>query len=440
MNLPLRTTSRLWFLVAFLFIIGSFPVATLAQSAFEDGYIVEASGDTLRGFVQFDAGPPTAETLRFRPSANAPVQTRSGMNTIGFGTAEREFERHPVTIDQRPTQPERDFPSGDLLRRDTVFLEKLVEGSLTLYHYHDRRKHLYLAVDGGRPNELVHYVQEVQRNGRTYLAESERYREQLNEARTSDCPRTARGLRYTVASIVEYVRACNGSEGRDLSKQLVERTRFRLDHQVHLRPGRMDMTLTKADSPTLDVSGRSIGFGYTLMLRPNRPSASMGLLLNLGLRWFEGDRDGLRERTATNVRRGETYSVVYTGTARAEGVALRVGLGGRYRVRTDASTRPFVEFGFRGLHAISYDVSFAQEQLWTPQSSPDGETITETVYTETYEWPQTQFGGRIGLGLEWKAWAVQVDAERQLFVRAGGSVGDDPPRTRTIGMSMSYQF
>jgi len=440
MDPSLRKTSRLWFFVSFLFIIGSFPVTTLAQSSFKDGYVVEATGDTLRGFVQFDTGPPTAATVRFRPSANAPVQTLSRTNTIGFGTADREFERHPVTIDQRPTEPESDFPSGDLLRRDTVFLEKLVEGGLTLYHYHDRRKHLYLAVDGGRPSELIHYVRHVQRNGRTYLAESERYKGQLNEARTSDCPRTARGLRYTVASIVEYVRACNGSEGRDLSKQLVERTRFRLDHQVHLRPGQMNMTLTKAGSPSLDVSGRSIGFGYTLMLRPNRPSASMGLLMNLGLRWFQGDNDRLRERTATNVRRGETYSVVYTGTARAEGVALRVGLGGRYRVRTNASIRPFVEVGLRGLHALSYDASFTQEQISTPQTSPDGETITETVYTETYEWPQTQFGGSIGLGLEWKAWAVQVDAERQLFVRAGGSVGDDPPRTRTIGMSMSYQF
>jgi len=114
---------------------------TVAQPAFEPGYIITASGDTTRGLVgnlQWQRAP---KQVRVSKQEGAPPETLSLEDIAGFGVGEYVVERRTLKVDQRLIHLGRPYPSGNVMKQDTLFLRRLVDGPMTLYSSYTNRTH-----------------------------------------------------------------------------------------------------------------------------------------------------------------------------------------------------------------------------------------------------------------------------------------------------------
>jgi hypothetical protein len=152
----------------------------LAQSDFRPGFVVQPSGDTLRGQVDYRGSQRSARICRFRPSetASATEFTPAQLRSYGFQSG-RAYEARPL----------------DSLGTSPVFLERLVLGKASLYYLLDGNsaEHFYLRKNAETSaTELVRIIETVSRVAtdgveRKYKQEKALYRGTLAKS-FSDCP------------------------------------------------------------------------------------------------------------------------------------------------------------------------------------------------------------------------------------------------------------
>ena len=252
MNLFLSKTKTLCTSLLFLVlgVVGFSAERALGQE-FVDGYVVKAPGDTLRGELRVQEWSETPQTLTFRPSRTANTRRISVDEAAGYGVEGYVFERHAVTVDERSTNPSAPTTVYQNIRSDTLFLQQITEGALTLFFYRNERKHFYLQQDDGTPEELTYYVQMLEGRGGEKARDQVRvYRSQLARAKTDACrDRSTDDLDYEVDELVAFVRACNGIEGADLSESLQESALFQMEHAVYVSATRERMKYKLMFSP-----------------------------------------------------------------------------------------------------------------------------------------------------------------------------------------------
>jgi hypothetical protein len=98
---------------------------------------------------------------------------------------------------------------------DTVFLEVLAAGKVSLYRYNDEKVHYFARKAGGDWQELPLYKYILKRNGTRSLVQMEAYKDQL-ALLLADCPQVAESARktaYAEAALVKIVRAYNACMG-----------------------------------------------------------------------------------------------------------------------------------------------------------------------------------------------------------------------------------
>ena len=128
------------------------------QSDFKRGYVIQANGDTLHGQIRNRRFFRSPEQFRFRRSESSTIQTlgiEDSVRVVVVGN--RRFERHTVSVDQRPISGASTSPPK-IRPQKTVFLQQLVDGRLALYYYRDDRRHFYLETPEEGPYELIRYV------------------------------------------------------------------------------------------------------------------------------------------------------------------------------------------------------------------------------------------------------------------------------------------
>ncbi|WP_259069023.1 PorT family protein [Mucilaginibacter sp. X4EP1] len=144
------------FLVLFLL-----PLFSLAQSNYKAGYVVNAEGDTVRGFINYKQWDQNPGKIKFKSSVSAAdAKTFTVKDIAAFAISGYEnYQRFAVSVSNGPLDINKMESTLDTtFHTDTVFLRVCASGKkLTLYSFTDKIKQrfYYLENGGAQPLELT---------------------------------------------------------------------------------------------------------------------------------------------------------------------------------------------------------------------------------------------------------------------------------------------
>jgi hypothetical protein len=159
-----------------------FSTLASAQTNFQPGYVINLSGDTTRGAIDYREWSNNPETFKFKSKAGQITNYRTE-NTTAFGIDKQEhYQRFTVVLSMNEIDIAR-LPTGydSTIVTKTVFLRLLTGGkNLTLYSYTDQLKTRYIIKDSHdvMPHELLYHLFYESGNSGT-MKTVNRYRTQL---------------------------------------------------------------------------------------------------------------------------------------------------------------------------------------------------------------------------------------------------------------------
>lgn len=211
----------------FSFLLGLLSLLPLsyarAQRSFQPGYVVTAAGDTLQGYIDVKRLEYAVRAVLFKTAPAAEPVRYSPLQAPAFQAASTAFVGRVLSFDRSPARTDQLLQAEshvEFLRfnrpvTDTVFLEVLTGGKVSLYRYNDEKVHYFARKAGGDWQELPLYTYILKRNGTRSLVQMEAYKDQL-ALLLADCPQVAQSARktaYTEAALVKIVRAYNACMG-----------------------------------------------------------------------------------------------------------------------------------------------------------------------------------------------------------------------------------
>ncbi len=209
--------SKLFFLITALF--AAF-IHEINGQSFQAAYIVQANGDTVKGFIEYKHWDRSPLETSFKKSLEGAAIRYKPLQISAFSVANENYEGVIVDIDVSPHRlAELSYsPSPDLVK-DTVFLQILVQGEKTLLHLKDRnaKNHFYIKEDGGyRPLIYKQYYVAGGQTGKA-VAVNDGYRKILTNY-LQDCSsidNRIKNAKYDVAALTKlftYYYECSNQQ------------------------------------------------------------------------------------------------------------------------------------------------------------------------------------------------------------------------------------
>jgi hypothetical protein len=132
-----------------------------SQSAYREGFVVNNSGDTTNGWIDYRQWERNPGAISFKKELSVSAATQFNINDLThfvINGADR-YTRAVVQKDLRPVDPlivsEADV---DSTVTDTVFLRILLDGTVSLYELIESRPHYYIKETGKEFTELIYKV------------------------------------------------------------------------------------------------------------------------------------------------------------------------------------------------------------------------------------------------------------------------------------------
>jgi hypothetical protein len=190
----------------------------LAQSNFRRGYVVLASGDTLRGQVDLRGAQRNARISRFRSVGTTTVTEYQPPQLRGYGALGSQVYQSAVVtlVDSLARQSLLTNTVRDSIRLP-VFLEVLVQGPASLLYLRDSKNndHYYLQLRAGLLQELIQATQQTEVKGHIYQQKTTHYRRTLANAMQSclAVQATISNLPYFESDMIRLVQQYNSCVG-----------------------------------------------------------------------------------------------------------------------------------------------------------------------------------------------------------------------------------
>lgn len=147
------------FLLSVLLFI--FSTSSYTQSSYQKGFVVVNSGDTIQGWIDYRQWTKNPESIRFRKDEMADNQVVYTIDDLSHFeiTGFDKYERAVVSKDMRPVETNKlEKNDNDIFVTDTVFLQVLITGRISLYHLEDSKGHYYIKEEGKDYEELLYKV------------------------------------------------------------------------------------------------------------------------------------------------------------------------------------------------------------------------------------------------------------------------------------------
>ena len=204
--LRIKPTPILLFFSFFLLHTSAF-----SQESYQDGYIVIAKGDTIRGLIDFRDWLVNPVSVNFQRARTGERASYGPQDLAGFfvnGEVYRSYRvrvypysRNPVTV----LSPEWHGDPYDSL----VFLRLITRGRLNLYSYRNRADvtYFFLQSSSATPEQLRVSNRIIEKNGENSMETDELYRFQLADW-LADCPKTAErpvNVAYTESALRKLI-------------------------------------------------------------------------------------------------------------------------------------------------------------------------------------------------------------------------------------------
>ncbi|OUJ75515.1 outer membrane beta-barrel protein [Hymenobacter crusticola] len=227
-----------------------FSSAAWAQADFRPGYIVQPSGDTLRGQVDYRGAQRSARLTRFRATTEGSVTDYTPAQLRGYGFASgKHYQTELATLASAAPEP--------------FFLEAIVLGpaSLLALRGKDDAEHLYLRKGTQSLQELIQRTEETVVNDTRYLHNTNEFQRTL-AASMQDCPvvlTSLAKLRYSVGSLATVVRQYNACVGTDRTtvSSPVEKNPFQFMLIVGGQTSRLDIRRLNAENGGNSIRGKA---------------------------------------------------------------------------------------------------------------------------------------------------------------------------------------
>tara|TARA_B100000378_G_scaffold5981_1_gene5441 strand:+ start:862 stop:2121 length:1260 start_codon:yes stop_codon:yes gene_type:complete len=170
------------FLLVYLFAI-SYITTTYAQTSFEKGYII-INNKKISCLIENEMWRYSPETVNYKFSESGKVIT-GNLNTIeGFGNNDKTFKyiKANVEVSQNSNDPDNlNYERRVVLEKKAVFLNTLVEGDISLYHYQfGDNNHFYYKKKYSANFDLLIYKKFLSSASQAkIIRENNRYKNQL---------------------------------------------------------------------------------------------------------------------------------------------------------------------------------------------------------------------------------------------------------------------
>jgi hypothetical protein len=145
----------------FVALLLCFSSTVLAQSNYKPGYIVNAAGDTVKGFINYREWIRSPRLIEFKSKIddkNVTKYTAAMLQSFVVNSIDKYVTyRGPISMDKTRFP---DLPSGldSTVVADTVFLQMLYEGKpISLLKHNDFKTRLFIDEGDGKPTELKYY-------------------------------------------------------------------------------------------------------------------------------------------------------------------------------------------------------------------------------------------------------------------------------------------
>ncbi|MCC8407481.1 hypothetical protein LJ707_00965 [Mucilaginibacter sp. UR6-1] len=254
------------------------------------GYIINGT-DTTKGFIKYNNWDKSPTAIDFSTTQGGSYSTLTCKDVSEFGVylknSVEKYRTFNINIDKSSDniQNYRKTPET-VFEKKWIFALVLVDGSLQLYNYTDKRDHFIIRKGQGEATELISnkYIDQVSKN----VVNNQQYKSQLYEAMT-DCEKIdlkkARSLLYNAEALTNAVAQynnCGGSTNNQNTNTTFEKGRSKLVFKALLGASFSKLSLTKSnnsDDPNNNVKSANntqpvIGIGVDYIL----PRSNFGLL------------------------------------------------------------------------------------------------------------------------------------------------------------------
>jgi len=123
---------------------------SFCQDHFVSGYIVQPTGDTIQGFINYHESLRNPKEISFKKESTQTPKLYTPLEIKGFGVKDEIYESAIVQIEVNQNSASKLlFESHLTIKRDTVFLLALLQGNKSLYMYttNQNKEQFYIKQD-----------------------------------------------------------------------------------------------------------------------------------------------------------------------------------------------------------------------------------------------------------------------------------------------------
>lgn len=214
-----------------LFIIFSSGVL-YAQNSFESGFLIIAESDTVHGFIRFPGWEFLDMGIEFKKNELSEIQKFKPDSIRGFSIAGDKFISKKTEIDLTPLSVNISRTPYEIpvqYEEKTIFLNLLIEGSVSLYYHRDTERENYFIETSSLFNELISHESLFELNGYYSKGTVEKYRYRQQLAALPECSTLdPSNLSFSRKAFYDFITQCNNANGNKLvyTRPTEEKTYF----------------------------------------------------------------------------------------------------------------------------------------------------------------------------------------------------------------------
>ncbi|MEE4260294.1 MAG: porin family protein [Bacteroidales bacterium] len=159
-----------------------FSTLSTAQNNYVPGYIVDNSGDTTHGYIEYYEWAITPSKISFKKETNTDPVVYHADDLLAFQLNNYIYQSRFVTLTYSPRSPDNALESATPKSESSkLFLFLLIDGNITFYKYFDQfgNDHYYIETPTDSIDELLYFKYYQVENDKRILHTNNKYKGQL---------------------------------------------------------------------------------------------------------------------------------------------------------------------------------------------------------------------------------------------------------------------
>jgi hypothetical protein len=156
--------------------------SSFCQENYLPGYIINLTGDTLHGFIDYRNWNRNPKIIFFKEKSNGHKAKYTPLDIKAFGVRDEIYESAKVEVEESSDNTSELQSNNELdIQVDTVFLQTMIKGSKSLYCYKNKNEKDQFYIKQGSGYELLIYKKYISdHEGKEIITENGRYLSQLS--------------------------------------------------------------------------------------------------------------------------------------------------------------------------------------------------------------------------------------------------------------------